>query len=469
MKCFVYKRKRKDASGCVRLSRTWYGCVRLPGEPERRLNLGVTDKQVAREKLREHVRDLERERAGVVVPRPLREAAAVSMTLHLADVVADLKARGCREKYYRLVDARVRELIAACSWSLPRDVTADSFVAWRSRREATAAAKTLNHFLDAAMVVMNWMKRQGRILANPLQSVEKVKSKGREKVKRRSLTSGEVQRLLDVSGEYRATYLMAVMTGFRRSELKAIVPADLHLDAVRPFVLARESTTKNSRKAPVYLRGDVVGELRALLLVKKRRRGLLRLPKTDAFRSHLRAAGIAEFDSLGRKVDFHALRHTYGTHMALAGVQPRVAMEAMRHSDMKLTMNIYTDAGKLPVADVMDQLPRYDLASPAVVLATGTDGDMIAAPGTPGMSPDAGKWTPKRTPGGTPAVVGGGHFVTSAVTDVAVASSANGPRIVAESASEDAPCRGAADVPFERGRRGSNPQPPDRQSGALTN
>jgi len=41
------------------------------------------------------------------------------------------------------------------------------------------------------------------------------------------------------------------------------------------------------------------------------------------------------------------------------GAAPRVVMELMRHSDIKLTMKIYTDAGQLPLADTIFKLPGY--------------------------------------------------------------------------------------------------------------
>ena len=48
---------------------------------------------------------------------------------------------------------------------------------------------------------------------------------------------------------------------------------------------------------------------------------------------------------------------TYGTNLSLSGALPRVVMELMRHSDIKLTMKIYTDAGQLPLADAVGRLP----------------------------------------------------------------------------------------------------------------
>ena len=59
----------------------------------------------------------------------------------------------------------------------------------------------------------------------------------------------------------------------------------------------------------------------------------------------------------GHRADFHSLRHTLATNLARAGTAPRVAMEIMRHSDMRLTAKTYTDAGLLPVADAVLKLP----------------------------------------------------------------------------------------------------------------
>jgi integrase len=62
-------------------------------------------------------------------------------------------------------------------------------------------------------------------------------------------------------------------------------------------------------------------------------------------------------DDLGRRADLHALRKTFGTALVLNGDQPRVVMEVMRHSDLKLTMKFYTDAAQLPVGAALSRLP----------------------------------------------------------------------------------------------------------------
>ncbi len=44
----------------------------------------------------------------------------------------------------------------------------------------------------------------------------------------------------------------------------------------------------------------------------------------------------------GRTLDVHCLRHTFATLLSKSGVVPRMAQELMRHSDIRLTMNVYT-------------------------------------------------------------------------------------------------------------------------------
>jgi hypothetical protein len=82
------------------------------------------------------------------------------------------------------------------------------------------------------------------------------------------------------------------------------------------------------------------------------------------FRADLKAAGISDKkDAQGREVFFHSLRHTLATNLARGGVAPRVAMELMRHSEMRLTMSTYTDVALLPMADALERLPRFEVAA----------------------------------------------------------------------------------------------------------
>ena len=56
----------------------------------------------------------------------------------------------------------------------------------------------------------------------------------------------------------------------------------------------------------------------------------------------LAAAGIPYKDEAGRFCDFHALRHTFISRLARAGVSPAIAKDLARHSTITLTIDHYT-------------------------------------------------------------------------------------------------------------------------------
>ena len=159
-------------------------------------------------------------------------------------------------------------------------------------------------------------------------------------------------------------YLLAVSTGLRHKELASLTIAQVHLDAMpTPYLALYANDAKNGRAGNIPLRADVVAELRAYLA----NRGDLSLgeklfstpPTIRVFDADIQAAGIPKKDSRGWIVDIHALRHTFGTHLSAAGVHPRTAMAAMRHSRIELTMNYYTDPVLLDVAGAVEALPNF--------------------------------------------------------------------------------------------------------------
>ena len=56
-------------------------------------------------------------------------------------------------------------------------------------------------------------------------------------------------------------------------------------------------------------------------------------------------------------MDIHSLRVTFNTWLANAGVHPRIAQELMRHEDIDITMNVYTDAGLFDLSAAVEALP----------------------------------------------------------------------------------------------------------------
>jgi len=207
------------------------------------------------------------------------------------------------------------------------------------------------------------MEKHQRIERNSLRHIQKVQSNGEQTRPRRAFTREEFQRLLAVSQSRKPVYLTAVFTGLRRSELASLEWDDVHLEAAQPFLNVRASTTKNHKQAIIGLHEDVVTELRKLQ-AKRRSSANSRIfaalmPSMETFKADLKEANIEFINAKNQRADFHSLRHTLATNLALSGTAPRVAMEIMRHSDIRLTSKTYTDAGLLPITDAVAKLPSF--------------------------------------------------------------------------------------------------------------
>ena len=137
----------------------------------------------------------------------------------------------------------------------------------------------------------------------------------------------------------RVFYAVALTTGLRRNELGSLTPESFRLDADPPTVTVGGRWTKNRKTATLPAaagRGCRVARVapgkpagRPLFPVKGRKRKAM-------LRADLKAAGIEPAVD-GKVVDLHALRMTFITHLALAGVPLTVAQKLAAHSDPRLT------------------------------------------------------------------------------------------------------------------------------------
>lgn len=359
--CRVFRRKRSRGRAVIRSARTYTARVALPGQPPQDYPTGSTDKRVAVEFARARLRELEQEVAGLIAPRSVRNAAQRPLLDHLNDFVADLRSRGRDPMYVYNVDKRLRRLFSACGWKWLRDVSAETFAAWRreqTQAPANASPKTVNDYLAAMRGLLAWMVRHGRAAGNPLAAVGQVRWDRDQH--RAALTVEEQNALLAKSGPRAAVYLLAIRTGLRRAEINGLRWEDLDLAEPCGVLTVRAAVAKNARVCRMTLTSDVSEVLRAVQVASRRETGLVfpkGCPSMETFRIDLTAAGIAESDGLGRRRDFHALRVTAITNVRAHGAPQAVAQQFARHSDARLTDRVYTDASVLPTAQVPAYMP----------------------------------------------------------------------------------------------------------------
>lgn len=347
---------------------------KLPGEDTRR-EKGFLDRTATEQEAARREREAARKVAGFVEVEEKHLLAPLGE--HLEAFLEDQARAGRSAKYREILKSRITKMKNECQWLTLRSIqpsTLTPFLA--SLKHQDLAPKTVNEYLNAANVFLNWCVQQGRFLANPLANVTRT-DQTHKKRKRRALTVEEVRRLLAVAGPRRLLYLVAVTTGIRRDELESLQWDDVHLDGTRPFIALRAETTKARRADTSPLRHDVAAELRRArpANMASQARVFGRIPRMRDLKPDWARAGIDYMDADGRQADFHSLRMTFGTMLAKNGVAPRTAMELMRHTDLRLTMNVYTDPTSLNTAGAVEGLP--DLTRPpeaAAALLTGTDG-----------------------------------------------------------------------------------------------
>ncbi len=186
------------------------------------------------------------------------------------------------------------------------------------------------------------------------RTVRRGKNKGQQVIK---LSAPRAARLKKLGRERALIYKMAILTGLRLNELRTLTVGNLSFAGV-PHLRLYASNEKNRKGSTVPLRSDLAEELKEwtkgksgaskVFLVPA---GLLRIMNRD-----LELAAIPKKDSDGTIIHIHALRHSFGTHLSKAGVQPRVAQGLMRHSKIDLTMNVYTDGRLLDSAGAVESI-----------------------------------------------------------------------------------------------------------------
>jgi integrase len=401
---------RKGTNGArkkkIRASK-WYGQFVDADGRRRRVPL-CTDKVAALQMLADLERTAERKKVGVVDHFVEHRKAPIEQ--HLIDYETHLRNKGASEKHLSETMRRLRTVLehgGVCSLSDLRPELVEHFLA--GQLSEGTSARTRNTYLGSAKAFSRWCFLTRRVGENVLACLQ---STGGEPVRqRRSLTEPELARLLQVGRERPLIDLMtvrtgkrrgqrcakvrpevqarleqlgwersliyktAILTGLRRSELAAVEIRHLTLLGPRPGLNLTGGETKNRKKADLPLRADLADDLRKWIEVtgKTGNDRLFRVPVelVKILKRDLTLAGIPYRDEHGRTFDVHALRHTTSTYMGRGKVTPRVAQEFMRHSDIKLTMQTYTDPKILDDAEALAALPTLSLviAGPQAALA----------------------------------------------------------------------------------------------------
>lgn len=366
-------------------SKKWWGQYKDALGRLRRVPLAI-DKQAAQAMLNQIVQRGEREKAGLV--DPTEEQRRRPLTDHLREFESYLRNRGVTPKQVQETLRTLQRLIEHRKWRLIGDITASSALEFLGQlRQEGRSAQTYNHYLKAAKQFTRWLVRERRTLFDPLAHVARLNVRADRRHDRRALSQEEFARLVEaarngkrvegIPGPDRAMlYVLAAWTGFRKGELGSLTLRSLRLDDDPPTAPVAACYSKHRREDTQVLHPELVRQLKAWLATK-------RVPKPDeplfaisrrvpgglerkthlmiqrdlaAARDHwlaeaqtpeeqarrLQSDFLCYANHAGLYADFHSLRHLFITNLERAGLSPKMAQTLARHSDIRLTLGVYT-------------------------------------------------------------------------------------------------------------------------------
>jgi len=270
------------------------------------------------------------------------------------------------------------------------------FLAYRAgMKERGLSNRCCNVHLQAIRGMLTWALKLEMIDRNPLAGIDKLPDGKKYQVcLRRDLSEAEIERFLEAATTYdqiwgpdkprvpqAPMWRTLLETGMRYGELRQLVWGDFDQDAATLLIRAETTKAGVARQIPIreHLLREIV-ELRAVhwRVTGKRPTDGAPIFLTPLARLHsvfsnnirrpfdriLKIARIAPLDEQGRKVDIHALRHTFISRLQRAGVSLVHAQKLAGHSDPKLTAMIYTHLNTEDLRAAIDMLPCAEPTTP---------------------------------------------------------------------------------------------------------
>jgi site-specific recombinase XerD len=351
--------------------------------------------------LRKITDDVLLEKSGLITPVDKEMTRPISE--HLTEYILHSTAKENTEKHIRGTEQKLQSFIDECGWkrvSQIKECDVEAFLLNLRKRQGRSI-QTSNTYLRAIKSFSRWLVRTKRVSADPLAYMAALNAKTDRRHDRRPLESDEFARMVQAAetgpprvgllGRDRAMlYVLAAWTGFRRGELSSLTLRSFDLESSPATVAVNAAYSKRRQQDVQVLHPDIVERLKEWL-VKRRPKdadeilfpltvatcgterttsGMIQfdlggarrfwIAETDdpAERAKRRASEYLVYkDKAGLFADFHGLRHTFITNLRDAGVDPKMAQKLARHSDIRLTMNIYTHVKSKAEVEAINSLP----------------------------------------------------------------------------------------------------------------
>lgn len=193
---------------------------------------------------------------------------------------------------------------------------------------------SINRELACLRHIFNKAIEWGYLKENPLARKVKFFRENNNKVRFFSLK--EIDSLKDACHSYlRPVIETALNTGMRESEILNLKCSDVDLD----LGLIHIEDTKNRERAEVPINNQLKEVLSKILSNSRGKNGYVFLNSRGRPYRSIRTAYLTALKKAGIKnANFHTLRHTFASHLVMAGVDLTTVKELMRHKSIEMTL-----------------------------------------------------------------------------------------------------------------------------------
>ena len=347
-----------------------------------RISTKTTVRSIAEKILARYQTEVDRIRTGVATRDELSRIHFRLVTLEkaLEQYRTKMIADGSTLKHINGTLTRIKKMCGETGIESLADIRREALERWIASevQRKVFSPRSINHYLTSFKSFAQYLADIELLPNNPLKSLRKLNEALDQRKKRRAMTAEEVEYLLQTAmasrdsriwkaGERVLIYQLLLGTGLRSTELSLLTPNQIDFDGCRLRIEAAK--TKNKKADILPMRPDLVQSVKTWV-AEHRVQSHERIFRFDdrsirtAFYRDLEAAGIERTLPDGRSLDVHALRKTFGTMLAKAGVPLTTTQRLMRHSSPVITAKLYIDVEPVDMMRALGQLPVFSIACP---------------------------------------------------------------------------------------------------------